>query len=174
MPAGKMELEGVRTVLEEAFPNPAEEYADAFFCKQMTMVLEELKEAYRARFLETVEEIKAGGLVSDEFVLRLEKKKNKIVNVPLLREELPELFAEVAFVSAADASKLLSKKFIYDETKKLIHDRITDYETVIMKDLEARLPEPELSRYVSDKVVSETYVVEKRLRTRTKEGGAKR
>jgi len=160
MPAGKMELESVRAALEEAFPNPDEEYADAFFCQEMTTVLEELKEAYRIRFLETVEEIKAGGLLSEEFVLRLEEKKNKSVNVPLLREELPDLFAEVAFIHVGDASKLLSKKFIYDATKKLIKDRITNYEKVILKDLEARLPEPELSRYVSDKLVSERYVIE--------------
>jgi len=171
MPAGKMELESVRAALEAAFPNPDEEYADAFFCQEMTTVLEELTKAYRVRFLETVDEIRASGLVSEEFVLRLEEKRNKSVNVPLLREELPDLFAELAFVSAANASKLLSKKFIYDATKKLIKDRITNYEEVNVKDLEARLPEPEYSRYVSDKLVSERYVVEERPRTWAEEGG---
>ena len=150
----------IRRTLETAFPHPAEEYADAFFCQEMTAVLAALAEEYRVRFLETVAEIRAGGLDSREFVLRREEKRNKTVYVPLLREELPDLFAELAFVPVGDASKLLSKKFIYDATKKLIKDRITNYETVIMKDLEARLPEPELSRYVSDKLVSERYVIE--------------
>lgn len=153
------DAESVRAVLAEAFPNPTEEYADAFFCQEMAAALESAAKEYKIRFLETVEEIKAGGLVSEEFVLRLEEKKNKTVNVPLLREELPELFAEVAFVSAANASKLLSKKFIYDETRRLIKDRITMYEEVNVKELEARLPEPEFSRYVSDKLISERYVV---------------
>lgn len=150
----------VRAALETVFPHPADEYADAFFCQEMTAVLAKLAEEYRVRFLETVDEIRAGGLASAEFVLRREEKRNKTVNVPLLREELPDLFAELAFVPVGDASKLLSKRFIYDATKKLIKDRITNYETVIMKDLEARLPEPELSRYVSDKLVSERYVIE--------------
>ena len=160
MPADKMELERVRAALETAFPNPAEEYADAYFCQEMTAALESAAKEYKARFLETVDEIRAGGLASEEFVLRREEKKNKTVNVPLLREELPDLFAELAFVSAANASKLLSKKFIYDATKNLIKDRITNYEEVNVKDLEARLPEPEYSWYVSDKLVSEKYVIE--------------
>ncbi|MDD4414997.1 MAG: hypothetical protein PHR14_10750 [Oscillospiraceae bacterium] len=150
----------VRTALETAFPHPAEEYADAYFCQEMTAVLASLAEEYRVRFLETVDEIRAGGLVSEEFVLRREEKRNKTVNVPLLREELPDLFAELAFVPVGDASKLLSKKFIYDATKRLIKDRITKYEEVNVKELEARLPEPEYSRYVSDKLVSERYVIE--------------
>jgi len=160
MPTGKMESGCVLSILETAFPHPSEEYADAFFCQEMTAALESAAKEYKVRFLETVDEIRAGGLESAEFVLRLEEKKNKSVNVPLLREELPELFAELAFVSAANASKLLSKKFIYDATKKLIKDRITKYEEVNVKDLEARLPEPEYSRYVTDKLISERYVVE--------------
>lgn len=151
---------GIRDVLEAAFPHPAEEYADAYFCQEMTAALEAAAKEYKVRFLETVDEIRAGGLESAEFVLRREEKRNKSVNVPLLREELPELFAELAFVSAANASKLLSKKFIYDATKKLIKDRITKYEEVNVKDLEARLPEPEYSRYVTDKPISERYVIE--------------
>jgi len=160
MPTGKMESGCVLSILETAFPHPSEEYADAFFCQEMTAALEAAAKEYKVRFLETVDEIRAGGLESAEFVLRLEEKKNKSVNVPLLREELPELFAELAFVSAANASKLLSKKFIYDATKKLIKDRITKYEEVNVKDLEARLPEPEYSRYVTDKPISERYVIE--------------
>lgn len=160
MPTGKMESGRVLSILETAFPHPAEEYADAYFCQEMTAALEAAAKEYKVRFLETVDEIRAGGLESAEFVLRLEEKKNKSVNVPLLREELPELFAELAFVSAANASKLLSKKFIYDATKKLIKNRITKYEEVNVKDLEARLPEPEYSRYVTDKPISERYVIE--------------
>ena len=160
MPTGKMESGRVLSILETAFPHPAEEYADAFFCQEMTAALESAAKEYKVRFLETVDEIRAGGLESAEFVLRLEEKRNKSVNVPLLREELPELFAELAFVSAANASKLLSKKFIYDATKKLIKNRITKYEEVNVKDLEARLPEPEYSRYVTDKPISERYVIE--------------
>jgi len=34
------------------------------------------------------------------------------------------------------------------------------YEEVNVKELEARLPEPEFSRYVSDKLISEKYVIE--------------
>ena len=162
---------GIRDVLEAAFPHPAEEYADAYFCQEMTAALESAAKEYKIRFLETVDEIRAGGLESAEFVLRREEKRNKSVNVPLLREELPELFAELAFVSAANASKLLSKKFIYDATKKLIKDRITKYEEVNVKDLEARLPEPEYSRYVSDKLISEKYVIDERPRTSAEEGG---
>ena len=160
MPTGKMESGCVLSILETAFPHPSEEYADAYFCQEMTAALESAAKEYKVRFLETVDEIRAGGLESAEFVLRREEKRNKSVNVPLLREELPELFAELAFVSAANASKLLSKKFIYDATKKLIKDRITKYEEVNVKDLEARLPEPEYSRYVTDKPISERYVIE--------------
>ncbi|ABN07771.1 hypothetical protein Mlab_1609 [Methanocorpusculum labreanum Z] len=154
------DADGIREILETAFPCPEEEYADAFFCQEMTKVLEELAGFYATRFSETVEEIKAGGLESTEFVLRVEERRSKMVNVPLLREEMPDLFAELAFVSAANASKLLSKRFIYDATKKLIKDRITKYEEVNVKELEARLPEPEYSRYVSDKLISEKYVIE--------------
>jgi len=160
MPTGKMESGCVLSILETAFPHPSEEYADAFFCQEMTAALESAAKEYKVRFLETVDEIRAGGLESAEFVLRREEKRNKSVNVPLLREELPELFAELAFVSAANASKLLSRKFIYDETRRLIKDRIMMYEEVNVKELEARLPEPEYSRYVTDKPISERYVIE--------------
>ncbi|MDO9522120.1 MAG: hypothetical protein Q7J08_00165 [Methanocorpusculum sp.] len=160
MPTGKMESGCVLSILETAFPHPAEEYADAFFCQEMTAALEAAAKEYKTRFLETVDEIRAGGLESAEFVLRREEKKNKTVNVPLLREEMPDLFAEVVFVSPADAGKLLSKKFLYDATKKLIKDRIVNYEQVNLKDLETRLPAPEFSRYVSERVVPKGYVIE--------------
>lgn len=152
----------IRGVLEAGIPVPAEEYASAFYYQSMIPALEDLVGVYKTLFMESVEEIQASGMLSDEFVLRLEEKKNKSVNVPLLREELPDLFAEVAFVPTSDASKLLSKKFIYAEVKRLIKERITHYEEVTMKDLEARLPEPEFSRYVFEKSVSQRFVIEER------------
>jgi hypothetical protein len=160
MSAGEVTEAGVGAALEAAFPCPEEEYADAFFCQEMTKVLEELAGFYAARFSETVDEIRAGGLESAEFVLRLEERRSKMVNVPLLREEMPDLFAELAFVSTADVGKLLSKKFLYEETRKRIGDRIVNYEQVNLKDLETRLPAPEFSRYVSERVVPKGYVVE--------------
>ncbi|MPL72550.1 hypothetical protein SDC9_18335 [bioreactor metagenome] len=150
----------IRAALEMAFPCPAEEYADAYFCQEMTKILAELAGFYAARFSETVDEIRAGGLESPEFVLRLEERRSKMVNVPLLRDEMPDLFSDLVFVSPADAGKLLSKKFLYDATKKLIKDRIVNYEQVNLKDLETRLPAPEFSRYVSERVVPKGYVIE--------------
>ena len=150
----------IRAALEMAFPCPEEEYADAYFCQEMTKILAELAGFYAARFSETVDEIRAGSLESPEFVLRLEERRSKMVNVPLLRDEMPDLFSDLVFVSPADAGKLLSKKFMYDATKKLIKDRIVNYEQVNLKDLETRLPAPEFFRYVSERVVPKGYVIE--------------
>jgi len=149
----------VRAGLESVIPIPTEEYEHAFYCQEMMRVLDELVKYYRCRFSEVVEEIRASGLVSDEYVLKYEERKNAVVNVPLLREELPDLFAELVHISTADAAKLLSNRFLYDETKKRIGDRIQKYEAVNAKDLEARLPEPEFSEYMTVKSIPKGYVV---------------
>ncbi len=154
-----IDTDDVRAGLESIVPVPAGEYEHAFYCQEMRRVLDELVKYYRCRFSEAVEEIEASGLVSDAYVLRSEEKRNTVVNVPLLREGLPDLFAELVHISTTDAAKLLSNRFLYDETRKRIGDRIQKYEVVNAKDLEARLPEPELSEYMTVRSVPKGYVV---------------
>ncbi|WP_319378920.1 hypothetical protein [uncultured Methanocorpusculum sp.] len=121
--------------------------------------LTDLAKAYKRRFNETVDEIKAGGLLSEDFVLVLEENVKKEVNVPLLRKDLPDLFEEVVHITTSDAAKLLSNRFIYAEAKKLIGDRIKNYDAVNVDDLVARLPDPELSTYLKMTKSPKGYVV---------------
>ncbi len=83
----------------------------------------------------------------------------KEVNVPLLRKDLPDLFEEVVHITTSDAAKLLSNRFIYAEAKKLIGDRIKNYDAVNVDDLVARLPDPELSTYLKMTKSPKGYVV---------------
>jgi len=149
----------VLSILEAAFPVPGEEYEHAFYCQQMIRSLNDLAKVYKQAFSETVDEINAGGLLSDAFILRLEENVKKEVNVPLLRKDLPDLFEEVVHITTSDAAKLLSNRFIYAEAKKLIGDRIKNYDAVNVDDLAARLPDPELSTYLKMKKSPKGYVV---------------
>lgn len=157
MPTGN--TDEIRAALETAFPVPMDEYEDAFYCQQMIRSLADLAKVYKRRFNETIDEINAGGLLSDAFILKLEENAKKEVNVPLLRNDLPDLFEEVVHISTSDAAKLLSNRFIYNEVKKLIGDRITKYDAVNVDDLEARLPEPEFSVYMKLTKSPKGYVV---------------
>jgi len=149
----------IRVALEAVFPVPKEEYAHVFYCQQMNSSLKDLAKVYTSQFSEGVSEIEAGGLLSDAFVLRKEIRMNREVDVPLLRKNLPELFQEIVHIKIGDATKLLSNRFIYEAVKKLIGDRITKYDEVNLADLEARLPEPELSEYVKITPAPKGYVV---------------
>ena len=152
----------IRETLETAFPIPVEnEYEDAFYCQQMAGSLTDLAKAYKRRFNETVDEIKAGGLLSEDFVLVLEESQKKEVDIQALRSGLPELFAEVVHIPAPDAVKLLSNRFIYEAVKTQIGDRITRYEAVNVDDLEARLPVAERSEYITMKTTPKGYVVKR-------------
>ncbi|HJJ29858.1 MAG TPA: hypothetical protein O0X47_05925 [Methanocorpusculum sp.] len=152
---------GIRAALEAAFPAPMDEYEDAFYCQEMNRSLTDLAKEYKRRFNETVDEIRAGGILSEGFVLELEESRKKEVNIQALRNGLPDLFQEVVHVTPSDAAKLLSNRFIYEAVKKLIGDRITDYDAVNVDDLEARLPEPELSEYVTMRTTPKGYVVKR-------------
>ena len=152
----------IRAVLETAFPVPMEEYEDAFYCQEMTRSLNDLAKVYKRRFVETVDEIKAGGLLSDAFVLEMEESRKKEV-----RNGLPDLFQEVVHITTTDAAKLLSNRFIYEAVKKQIGDRITNYDAVNVDDLEARLPEPELSAYMKITKSPKGYVVKRVIRRRS-------
>jgi len=152
---------GIREMLETAFPVPMDEYEDAFYCQQMAGSLNNLVKEYKRRFNETVDEIKAGGILSEEFVLVMEESAKKEVDIPALRKGLPDLFQEVVHVTTTDAAKLLSNRFIYEAVKKLIGDRITNYEAVNVDDLGARLPEPELSEYMTMRTTPKGYVVKR-------------
>ncbi|MEA5037426.1 hypothetical protein SDC9_20306 [bioreactor metagenome] len=151
----------LRSVLETAFPVPMEEYEDAFYCQEMTRSLNDLAKVYKRRFVETVDEIKAGGLLSDAFVLEMEESRKKEVDIKALRNGLPDLFQEVVHITTTDAAKLLSNRFIYEAVKNLIGDRITNYDAVNVDDLEARLPEPELSAYMKITKSPKGYVVKR-------------
>ena len=105
--------------------------------------------------------MRAGGILSEGFVLELAESRKKEVNIQALRNGLPDLFQEVVHVTPSDAAKLLSNRFIYEAVKKLIGDRITDYDAVNVDDLEARLPEPELSEYVTMRTTPKGYVVKR-------------
>jgi len=149
----------VRTALEAAFPLPEDEYADAFYCQCMIRALTDLAGAYKIRFSETVDEIVSSGLTSPEYVLRFEEKRVREVDVPLLKERMPDLFCEVVHVPVSQAAKILSNKFIYDAVKGCIGDRIESYEEVNVKDLETRLPQPELAEFLAERVIPKGYVV---------------
>lgn len=149
----------LRAAIETVFPVPKDEYGDAFYCQRMMQVLSDLVPVYKVRFDETVEEIAASGQISDAYFLRFEEKKSRMVNVPLLRERMPLLFAEVVHIPLSRAARILSNKFMYDAVKQHIGDRIDQYEEVNVKDLEARLPQPELSQYLEVKSVPKGYVV---------------
>ncbi|ABN06869.1 hypothetical protein Mlab_0697 [Methanocorpusculum labreanum Z] len=151
----------IRAALETAFPVPMDEYEDAFYCQLMAGSLNDLAKVYKRRFNETVDEIKAGGLLSEDFVLVQEESRRKEVDIKALRNGLPDLFQEVVHVTTSDAAKLLSNRFIYEAVKKKIGDRITDYDAVNVDDLEARLPEPELSEYMKIITIPKGYVVKR-------------
>ena len=157
----------IRAALETAFPVPMDEYEDAFYCQQMAGSLNDLAKVYKRRFNETVDEIKAGGLLSEDFVLVQEESRKKEVDIKALRNGLPDLFQEVVHVTTSDAAKLLSNRFIYEAVKKKIGDRITDYDAVNVDDLEARLPEPELSAYMKITKIPKGYVVKRVIRRRS-------
>ena len=149
----------VRAALDTAFPIPADEYADAFYCQRMIRALTDLTAAYKIRFNETVDEIISSGQISSTYFLRFEEKRNRIVNVPLLKERMPDLFYEIVHVPAPQAARILSARFIYDAVKERIGDRIANYEEVNVKDLESRLPCPELSAFLTERVIPKGYVI---------------
>ncbi len=149
----------VRAALETAFPVSADEYADAFYCQCMIRALTDLTVAYKIRFGETVDEIISSGQVSSKYFLRFEEKRNRVMNVPLLKERMPDLFCEVVHVPVSQAAKILSSKFIYDAVKGCIGERIESYEEVNVKDLEGRLPQPELAQFLAERVIPKGYVV---------------
>ncbi len=149
----------VRAALETIFPHPADEYTDAFYCQCMVRALTDLAGVYKSRFSETVDEIVSSGLTSPEYVLRFEEKRVREVDVPLLNERMPDLFYEIVHVPAPQAARILSGKFIYDAVKERIGERIENYEEVNVKDLEARLPQPELAEFLAERVIPKGYVV---------------
>jgi len=154
-----VDLASVRAALETVFPHPADEYADAFYCQCMVRALTDLAGVYKSRFSETVDEIVSSGLTSPEYVLRFEEKRVREVDVPLLKERMPDLFYEIVHVPAPQAARILSGKFIYDAVKERIGERIENYEEVNVKDLEGRLPQPELAEFLAERVIPKGYVV---------------
>lgn len=149
----------IRAALEAVYPAPKEEYEHTFYCQEVQKSLIGLTKTYKSLFLEGVNEIEAGGLLSAAFILRKEERTTREVNVPLLRKNLPDLFQEIVHISTGNAAKLLSNRFIYAEVKKLIGGRITHYDEVNLDDLEARLPEPEFSEYVKITLAAKGYTV---------------
>ncbi|MPL99506.1 hypothetical protein SDC9_45724 [bioreactor metagenome] len=151
----------IQEMLETAFPAPMDEYEDAFYCQQMNGSLNDLAKVYKRRFNENIDEINAGGLLSEEFVLVMEESAKKEVDIRALRNGLPDLFEEIVHIPAPDAVKLLSNRFIYEAVKRQIGDRITTYEAVNVDDLEARLPVPERPEYIKMKTTPKGYVVKR-------------
>lgn len=143
-------------------PEPADTYEKALWCSELLHVFRELALEFEGRYSDTINLIFSENLVSDVYTIETPLTFVRFADVARLRQDMPEVFEDVAYVRSSDAEKILGRRFLYKLCQEKDKSRILPLEQVNLGDLEKVLTGDELRRYVKIKTKPGIPVVRRR------------
>ena len=134
-------------LLIEWWPLPEDEYAAAYRYQEFLYCMKELTKTFEARHKELIAVIRSVGLASAEVLLEI--PTDDVVNMDLLKDELPDVYDELVFIKPSDAKRFIGLKSLYDLAIETAgRDRVAKVERVNLLDLKKALPAGEAARYM--------------------------
>ena len=81
----------------------------------------------------------------------------------VLREKYPETFAELVFIKATDAQRILGKRMLYDlAADTLGADALRDFEQVNVGDVVRKMPKNAVSELIETRLMIMDWVVQEK------------
>ena len=146
--------DAVWQALIAAFPEPddADAYAPALYYSQMADALAGLAKVYKDTFSDAVYRIQKDGLTSEVYTLIEHFRENRKVNLSLVREDHPDIYADLIHLDGRAAQSILGASVLYAQCVDAVGEEEALKKAVItVKDLEEALGEEYAAPYMEVK-----------------------
>ena len=146
--------DAVWQALIAAFPEPddADAYAPALYYSQMADALAGLAKVYKDAFSDAVYRIQKDGLTSAVYTLIEHFRENRKVNLSLVREDHPDIYADLIHLDGRTAQSILGADVLFAQCVDAVGEAAVLSKAVItVKDLEEALGEEYAAPYLEVK-----------------------
>ena len=146
--------EDIWQALIAAFPEPddADAYAPALYYSQMADALAGLAKVYKDAFSDAVYRIRKDGLTSELYTLIEHFRENRKVNLSLVREDHPDIYAGLVHLDGRTAQSILGASVLFAQCVDAVgEEEVLKKAVITVKDLEEALGEEYAAPYMEVK-----------------------
>ncbi|MBO5368248.1 hypothetical protein J6A32_06435 [Methanocorpusculum sp.] len=140
--------------LLSAFPEPddTDAYVPALYYSQMADALAGLAKVYKDAFTDAVYRIRKEGLTSAVYTLVEHFRETRKVNLSLVREDHPDIYAELVHLDGRTAQSILGAGVLFAQCVDAVgEEAVLEKAVITVKDLEEALGEEYAAPYMEVK-----------------------
>ena len=146
--------DAVWQALIAAFPEPddMDAYAPALYYSQMADALAGLAKVYKDAFTDAVYRIRKEGLTSELYTLIEHFRESRKVNLSLVREDHPDIYAGLVHLDGRTAQSILGASVLFAQCVDAVgEEEVLRKAVITVKDLEEALGEEYAAPYLEVK-----------------------
>ena len=140
--------------LLSAFPEPddTDAYVPALYYSQMADALAGLARVYKDAFSDAVYRIRKEGLTSTVYTIVEHFRESRKVNLSLVREDHPDIYAELVHLDGRTAQSILGAGVLFAQCVDAVgEEAVLEKAVITVKDLEEALGEEYAAPYMEVK-----------------------
>ena len=148
--------------LLSAFPEPddTDAYVPALYYSQMADALAGLARVYKDAFSDAVYRIRKEGLTSAVYTLVEHFRESRKVNLSLVREDHPDIYAELVHLDGRTAQSILGAGVLFAQCVDAVgEEAVLEKAVITVKDLEEALGEEYAAPYMVTRSVHDHFEV---------------
>ena len=146
--------DAVWQALIASFPEPedTDAYAPALYYSQMADALAGLAKVYADAFRDAVYRIQKDGLTSERYAIVEHFRESRKVNLSLVREDHPDVYAELVHLDGRTAQSILGAPVLFAQCVDAVGEAaVLEKAVITVKDLEEALGEEYAAPYLEVK-----------------------
>ena len=146
--------DAVWQALIASFPEPedTDAYVPALYYSQMADALAGLAKVYKDAFTDAVYRIRKEGLTSELYTLIEHFRENRKVNLSLVREDHPDIYAGLVHLDGRTAQSILGASVLFAQCVDVVGEAaVLEKAVITVKDLEEALGEEYAAPYMEVK-----------------------
>ena len=143
--------DAVWQALIASFPEPedTDAYVPALYYSQMADVLAGLAKVYKDAFSDAVYRIRKEGLTSAVYTLVEHFRETRKVNLSLVREDHPDIYADLIHLDGRTAQSILGASVLFAQCVDAVgEEEVLSKAVITVKDLEGALGEEYAAPYM--------------------------
>ena len=154
--------DAVWQALIASFPEPedTDAYVPALYYSQMADVLAGLAKVYKDAFSDAVYRIRKEGLTSAVYTLVEHFRETRQVNLSLVREDYPDIYAGLVHLDGRTAQSILGASVLFAQCVDAVgEEAVLEKAMITVKDLEEALGEEYAAPYMETRSVHDRFEV---------------
>ena len=143
--------EDVWQALIASFPEPddTDAYVPALYYSQMADALSELSKVYKDAFTDAIYRIRKENLTSTVYTIVEHFRETRKVNLSLVREDHPDIYAELVHLDGRTAQSILGASVLFAQCVDAVGEgAVLEKAVITVKDLEEALGEEYAAPYM--------------------------